>query len=112
MKEERTSSIPYTPHDDYHDTINLMHNAQNYRMIGVEWLSEKHPLADKWYSCHYLIVEVGCNKLIRYTFVVDAKGGNSLWSMVVEDISFEDALLKYTKDICRDGQAMLHVFPM
>lgn len=113
MKEERmTSSVPYTPHDDYHTTINLMHSAQAYRMIGVEWLSEKHPFVDKWYDCHYLIVEVGSNKLIRYTFMVDGQGSNSMWSVGVEDISFEDALLKYTKDVCRDGQATLRVIPM
>lgn len=113
MKEERmTSSVPAVIYDDYHNTIELMHHAQGYRMIGVEWLSEQHPI-DGWWTFHHLIVQVKKNKLVHYSFLLGRNGSNTLYHIESEDgVSFEDALLKYTDAVCRDGQASLRVIPM
>ena len=111
MKEERTSSIPAVTYDDYHKTIELMHHAQGYRMIGVEWLPEHD--THEWITCHHLVVEIKPNKLVHYTFRLGRNGSNTLYYIEAEDgVSFEDAILRFTKAVCKDGQAILHVFPM
>lgn len=96
----------------YHKTINLMHSAQSYRMIGVHFLSEKHPFRDDWADFHHLIVEIATSTLVHYIFMLDKNGGDSLYHIDVEHIPFESALFNFTQRICTDGQATLHVFPM
>lgn len=112
MKEERVGVVPCTIPDDYRDTIKLIKSAQGYRMIGVEWLAEQHPWADRWEDHHHLLVAVAPKKLVHYTFVVGRHGSNTLCHVNVEDISFEEALLKYTKLVCDNGLATLVVMPM
>ena len=113
MKEERTSSVPVVTYDDYHDTIELMHHAQGYRMIGVEYLNERHYATNEWIVCHHLVVEIKKNKLVHYTFLLGKNGNNTLYYIESEEgLSFEDAILSFTKAVCHDGQANLIVFPM
>jgi len=108
---EKTKGV--VPNSDYHKTIDIMHNAQGYRMIGVEYLSEKFPNTDKWGHFHHLIVAIKPKKLVHYSFLVGRNGGDSLYHIEAEDgVSFEDILLTFTKGVCDDGQAMLHIFPM
>ena len=97
---------------DYRKTIDLIHHAQGYPMIGVEWLSEKCPANGLWTDYHHLFVEISRNKIVHYVFIIGRDQHDSLGYITVEDKSFDELLIEYSNAVIADGQASLRVFPM